>query len=142
MLAAESRAETLRQEVGSIFEQTFPDSAREGDPLAAMEEEFDETRQLAEHLGVTGRGLSALEALREISARVPRSLDISFDEVRIEGSGIVTRGHTSDFVSADLLRSQLAGFEGFGRVVISDVTTDSRRGGKTFTMKIRLGEGE
>ena len=142
MLTAESRVEALRAEVASIFHQTFPDSRREGSPLAAMEEEFAETQQLAEHLGVTGRGLSALDALREISSRVPTGLDISLDEVRLERNSIVTRGHTNDLASADRLRSQLAGFEGFGRVVISDVTTDARRGGKTFTMKIRLEDGE
>ncbi len=142
MLTAESRVEALRAEVASIFHQTFPDSVRKGDALAAMEEELGETQQLAEHLGVTGRGLSALDALREISARVPVGLDISFDEVRVERSSIVTRGHTNDLTSADRLRSQLAGFEGFGRVVISDVTTDTRRGGKTFTMKIRLEDSE
>jgi hypothetical protein len=103
-----------------------------------MEREFRATRELADHLGVTGHGLSILNALWEISMRVPEELDITFDELRIDRTNVTGRGHTRDFVSADQLRNQLSRIEGFGNVLVSDVINDSRRGGKNFTLKIRL----
>jgi general secretion pathway protein L len=138
MLISESRVETLQQTLASIHTQAFPNSRADGDFMQAIEREFRGTRELADHLGVTGRGLSILDALQEISTRVPAELDITFDELRIDRTNITGRGHTRDFVSADQLRSQLSRIEGFGSVLVSDVVNDSRRGGKNFTLKIRL----
>ena len=83
-----------------------------------------------------------LEILHQISSRTPQELDISFDELSVERQSIVARGHSADFVSADQLKAELSKFEGFQRVLVTDVKTDARRGGKTFTVSIRLGEGE
>ena len=138
MLISESRVETLQQTIASIHAQTFPNSPADGDFMQAMEREFRATRELADHLGVTGHGLSILDALWEISMRVPEELDITFDELRIDRTNVTGRGHTRDFVSADQLRNQLSRIEGFGNVLVSNVVNDSRRGGKNFTLKIRL----
>ena len=141
MLISESQVDRLQQTVSSIHRQTFPNSRATGNFMQEMETEYGRTRELADHLGVTGRGLTILDALREISARVPANLDITLDELRIDSKNIIGRGHTPDFVSADQLRRELSHIEGFGRVLVSDVATDSRRGGKSFTLKIRLEEG-
>jgi type IV pilus assembly protein PilM len=136
------RVSRLQAEIASIREQTFPGAKPSDTPLQALESQAAETRELAAHLGVTGKGLSVLEIIRQISALTPASLDVSFDELTIERQSIVARGHTSDFVSADQLKAELSKFEGFQRVLVTDVKTDTRRGGKTFTVSIRLGESE
>lgn len=136
------RVAGLQAEIASIREQAFPGAPRSDTPLQALESQAAETRELASHLGVTGKGLSVLEIIRQISALTPASLDVSLDELTIERQSIVARGHTSDFVSADQLKAELSKFEGFQRVLVTDVKTDTRRGGKTFTVSIRLGEGE
>ncbi len=141
MLINESQVDSLQQTVSSIHRQTFPNSRTTGNFMQEMEAEYGRARELADHLGVTGRGLTILDALREISMRVPTSLDITFDELRIDSKNITGHGHTPDFVSADQLRRELSRIDGFGRVLVSDVATDSRRGGKSFTLKIRLEEG-
>ena len=139
---AAHRIDQLRGEVASIFTQTFPDAQPGKDPLKAFEARAAETRALAAHLGVTGKGLSVLEILRQISTLTPESLDVSFDELSIERQSIVARGHSADFVSADQLKAELSKFDGFQRVLVTDVKTDPRRGGKTFTVSIRLGGEE
>jgi general secretion pathway protein L len=128
----------LRADMQSIFSQTFPDAPAVADPLAALETRTREMRELANHLGVTDSGLSVLDVLREISARTPDDLDVSLDDLRIERRSIVARGHSNDFVSADRLKAELAKFSGFRQVLITDVKSDSRRGGKTFMLNIRL----
>ncbi len=133
------RSGALRDEVASIYSQTFGGEPQ-GEPIAALEARAAETRALAAHLGVTGKGLSVLEILRQISTLTPPGLDVAFDELTIERQSIVARGHTSDFVSADQLKAELSKFPGFQRVLVTDVKTDPRRGGKTFTVSIRIGE--
>jgi len=137
---ASHRIDQLRGEVASIFKQTFPDGEPGADPLKAFEGRASETRALAAHLGVTGKGLSVLEILRQISMLAPESLDVSIDELSIERQSIVARGHAADFVSADQLKAELSKFDGFRRVLVTDVKTDPRRGGKTFTVSIRLSD--
>jgi type IV pilus assembly protein PilM len=136
------RVARLNDEIGSIYAQSFPDAPPSDTPLLALESRAAETRELAAHLGVTGKGLSVLEILRQISALTPETLEISFDELSIERQSIVARGHASDFVSADQLKAELSKFEGFQRVLVTDVKTDTRRGGKTFTVSIRLSGGD
>ncbi|MGH2901837.1 MAG: cell division FtsA domain-containing protein, partial [Solirubrobacteraceae bacterium] len=106
------RVSRLQAEIASIREQTFPGAKPSDTPLQALESQAAETRELAAHLGVTGKGLSVLEIVRQISALTPASLDVSFDELTIERQSIVARGHTSDFVSADQLKAELSKFEG------------------------------
>ncbi|HKC49638.1 MAG TPA: hypothetical protein VKF60_02510, partial [Myxococcota bacterium] len=139
---ATHRVDQLRGEVASILTQTFPDAQPGKDPLKVFETRAAETRALAAHLGVTGKGLSVIEILRQISTLTPESLEISLDELSIERQSIVARGHSADFVSADQLKAELSKFDGFQRVLVTDVKTDPRRGGKTFTVSIRLGGEE
>ena len=137
---ATRRIDQLRGEVASILKQTFPDADPGSDPLKTFETRAAETRALAAHLGVTGRGLSVLEILRQISVLTPESLDVSIDELSIERQSVVAKGHAADFVSADQLKAELSKFDGFRRVLVTDVKTDPRRGGKTFTVSIRLSD--
>jgi type IV pilus assembly protein PilM len=139
---ASHRIGQLRAEVASILTQTFPDAQPGSEPLQVFEARAAETRALAAHLGVTGKGLSVLEILRYISSLTSESLDISLDELSIERQSLVARGHSADFVTADQLKAELSKFEGFQRVLVTDVKTDTRRGGKTFTLSIRLGGEE
>jgi len=136
------RVESSEAELASIYAQVFPDAQPSDVPLEALEKRAAETRELAAHLGVTGKGLSVLEILRQISTLASESLEISIDELSIERQSIVARGHSADFVSADQLKAELSKFDGFQRVLVTDVKTDARRGGKTFTVSIRLGGSE
>ncbi|MCP4007372.1 MAG: pilus assembly protein PilM [bacterium] len=137
-MANGQRVEQLRADVASIYQQTFPDAPPVDDPLPVMETKARDMNELANHLGVMNLGLSVLDVLREISNRTPEELDISIDDLRIERRNIVARGRSNDFVSADQFKAELAKFPAFKQVLITDVKTDTRRGGKTFVLNIRL----
>jgi general secretion pathway protein L len=136
-----SRADALESRLSALYAATFADEAPHGDPFAAMESRARTTRELAAHLGVTGSGLSALEVLREISARIPADLEVALDEVKVERFGVEARGYAKDFESVDRVRAELAGYEGFRNVRLTNVVTDPRRGGKSFNVTIRLEDG-
>lgn len=137
-----ARAEALETRIGELYSTTFDGApAPEGDPFDAMELRTRETRALANHLGVTGNGLSALEVLRELSAKIPAELDVGLTELNIERHTIQARGRAKDFESVDRVRAELAGHAWFDDVRLTDVVTDPRRGGKSFNLQIRLSEG-
>ena len=97
-----------------------------------------ETRDLAEHLGVTHAGLSALDVLRGISERLPPDLRVVLTELNLEPRSIQARGYARDFESAGRVRSELERLDWAEEVRLTDVVTDARTGGKTFNLAIRV----
>jgi general secretion pathway protein L len=140
-VASENRRATrLREAIANVYAQTFPDAPPESDAFRALEQRVQSTRELAEHLGVTGTGLSGLDVLREISGRIPNELDVSLTELNVERRSVQARGYARDFESVDRIRKELSGVEWFEEVRLTDVVTDPRRGGKNFNLTIRLRE--
>ncbi len=140
-IANTRKVSQLRADIASIHGQVFPGESVEGEVLPQMETRVREMKELANHLGVTDNGLSILDILREISARTPAELDVTLDDLRIERRSVIARGRSNDFVSADKLKAELAKFPGFTQVLVTDVKTDKRRGGKTFMLNIRMEDG-
>ena len=127
-------------QIEQICAQTFPDADCAAEPYQTFAREVRATRELANHLGVTGNGLSALEVLRELSERILPGLDISLRELKIERRSVLARGHSKDLRSVDRMKEALARFEWFEEVRLTDVQTDPRRGGKTFSLMIKFRE--
>jgi type IV pilus assembly protein PilM len=138
--ARERRADALEARIAELYQAAFGAAPPNGDAFAALEQRARETRELASHLGVTDHGLSALEVLRELSARIPAELDVSLTELAVERRTIQARGYARDFESVDRVRAELARYEWFSEVRLTDVVSDPRSGGKTFNLTVRLAE--
>ena len=136
--SAERRGTALREAVASLYQQTFPNDPVPQDAAPAFDAKLRETRELANHLGVIGGGISVLEVLREISDRIPANLDISLSDLRLERRSVRARGYAQDFVSVDRVRAELEKVDFFERVTLSDVVNEPRRGGKSFSLTIEL----
>lgn len=141
LTSARGRVNALRAQVSDLYAQTFEGEPVPEDPVAELETRLRDERELANHLGVTGSGLSVLEVLRHLSDRIPESLDVSFSELRLEQHNLSARGYAPDYASADRMREQLLGVDSFEEVVISNVVNVPRRGGKSFSLTIKFGEG-
>lgn len=141
--SAGAHADALRAQLRSIYLETSPGETPPPDPARALEAELRETRELANHLGVTGSGPSVLEVLRRLSARIPPALEVGLSELRLERHSLSAKGHSPDFVSVDRVRAELEREPLFREVELSDVVNEPRRGGKSFSLTIRFGtEGE
>jgi len=138
--SARAALEAHQSQLESVYSQTFPGEPLPGDPAARIREKLRETRDLADHLGVTGTGLSALEVLRFISERIPADVDVSLRELTVRAKGIDARGHSPDFESVDRVREELSKVPHFRDVLLSDVVNDRKRGGKSFNLSIKLSE--
>ena len=103
-----------------------------------MQQAVGEAQGRADTLGVYRGNLSALDILTEISARIPSDLEVVFEELAIDGQVVQIKGHTPAFGSVDRLRAELARYEPFSSITVGDITSDARRGGQTFSMRISL----
>ena len=135
------RARALEAEVTRLYAEAFPGAAAPPSALAAMSGAVREAHDRADFLGVYRGNLSALDLLTEISARVPASLEVVFEELSIERQVIRIRGHSKSFEAVDRLRAELAGYEPFSQIKISEITSD-REGAKSFSVTISLAAPE
>jgi general secretion pathway protein L len=133
-----SAAGSVEQEIAALYRGAFPDGPVPDNPLAAMREAVREAEQRAEFLGVYRGNLSALDVFTEISKRVPKDLDVGFEELSIDKQTIRLRVAAQTFEAADRLGSELAKFPPFQRAQIGAIESDPRTGGKKFNVTISL----
>jgi general secretion pathway protein L len=141
-IALESRrAERVEQQTARLYQEAFPGQPAPGSVLAAMKEAVRSAQQRADTLGIYRGNLSALQVLTEISSRVPADLDVIFEELSIDRQVIQIKGHSPSFGSVDRLRAELAKYPPFSEIAVGDITSDARRGGQTFSVRISLSLG-
>ena len=143
LFVEQSRADELQRRIATLYAQTFPGETVPSNPARTFDTRVREQRELANHLGVTGGGVSVLEILRLISERIPAGMDISLSDLRLERHSVRMHGYTPDYETVDRIRAELERVEAFREVVLSDVVTEPRRGGKSFSLTIEFeGDGD
>jgi general secretion pathway protein L len=137
------RASALRADMVQLYREAFPDQPTPERPLAAMRDAVSAARNRADFLGVYGANRSALDLLAELSRRVPKDLEVKFEEVNIDGRVIRIKVFAKGFEAADRLESALAREAPFTGAKAGEITTDRKRGGQTFNLNISLsGSGD
>lgn len=134
------RAEALDAQAQALYAQAFPGRPVPSNPLASMQQALRAAERKADTLGVYRGNLSALDILTEISRRVPANLDVVFEELSIDRQVIQIKGHSPSFGSVDRLRAELAKYPPFSDITVGDITSDSRRGGQNFSVRISLAD--
>jgi hypothetical protein len=135
---ADSRGDAIESQAYALYAQAFPNTPAPPNVVTAMQQAVAQAQGRADTLGVYRGNLSALDVLNEISARVPADLEVVFEELAIDGQVVQIKGHTPAFGSVDRLRAELARYEPFSSITVGDITSDARRGGQTFSMRINL----
>ena len=135
------RAELLEQQTARLYQEAFPGKPAPASVLSAMKEAVRNTQQRADTLGIYRGNLSALQVLAEISSRVPADLDVIFEELSIDRQLIQIKGHSPSYGSVARLQLELAKYAPFSEITVGDITSDARRGGQTFSLRISLASG-
>lgn len=137
------RADALEAQARSLYSEAFPGEAPAagGSLLAALRQQVESANERADFLGVYRGNLSALDLLAELSRLVPADLEIALEELNIDGQSIRMRVRADSFQAADRLGAELAKFEPFAGTRIGAIETDSRTGGKRFSVTISLKGG-
>jgi general secretion pathway protein L len=138
IVLADRRGDVVERQSLALYEQAFPGRPAPPSVVGAMQQAVGEAQGRADTLGVYRGNLSALDILTEISARVPADLEVVFEELAIDGQVVQIKGHSPAFGAVDRLRAELGRYEPFASISVGDITSDPRRGGQTFSMRISL----
>jgi len=136
--AANRRLGALENTMAAIYREAIPDQPVPADPMSALQQRLGETEELANHLGLTGSGASPLELLRAIHEPLPDELEISLQELRLEGTRMQATGFAPDFNEVSRFREELAKVPLFRDVSVSNVGKVRSQQGTRFQMTIEL----
>ncbi len=137
----ERRAQRAEAEAQQLYSQAFP-GAVPSNPVAALQGALREVEKEADTLGVFGGHLSALDILTELSRRVPPDLGVVFEELSIDRQVIQIKGHLPEYGGVDRLEKALTESALFRELTVGDASTDTRRGGTNFSVRISLAPPE
>ena len=130
------RAGRLDQEMASVFRQTFPEVRRIVDPLQQMKIKINETRKLAGVLPGTASDIPVIEILKDISERIPSTVNINVTRIGIDLETVRISGKTDTYSTVDRIQNVLEGSGYFSEVSISSTNLD--RSGNQVQFEIKL----
>lgn len=140
-IVLQSRRERRHEKaMAALYTTAFPNKQPvPDDPAGAFGSELRSARERAEFLGLFGGDHSALLLLAELSAAIPKDLEVRINEVSIDRNQIRLDVAAGGYEAADRLTAVLAANEAFrGAKVAGSVKTDSKTGGVSFDISIPL----
>ncbi|MEN8199417.1 MAG: PilN domain-containing protein [Thermodesulfobacteriota bacterium] len=131
----------LVSEINELFRETLPEVSRIVDPVQQLQVAVDNTRlSSADDGGNPILSHSARHILREISTRIPHSLDIRLTRLIYESKGLRIMGLADSFNTVDSVKKKLEQSPDFNTVTISSTKQAPRDNKIRFELKIDVGE--
>jgi len=132
----EKRNRMLDHKITEVFKQTFPEVKRIVDPLQQLKGKLNEAKKSAvSHPGMRGAG-KVLDILRDISERIPGSLNVHITRMVIDPDTVRISGNTDTFNTVDNIKNRLESSAFFIAATISSANLD--RTGKRVKFEIKL----
>ena len=127
------RLAQLQNGIAEVFSDILPGS-RMVQPLAQAQEQMRGLqRRLRAFGGLTGTQPSTLQILRELSARVPASLEVEVDSLTINEDAVELSASAASYDNVVSLQSALA-----ASPLLDEVTIHNTRQGSNNTVQFRL----
>ena len=127
----------LSREITSVFKQTLPEVSRIVDPVQQLRVKIKELKQSNVSRPETGTNKKVLDLLKEISQRIPKSLNVHINRMVIDTETVRISGKTDAFNEVDKIKNNLEPSPIFSGVTISSANLD--RTGKGVQFEIRIG---
>jgi len=128
----------LSREITSVFKQTLPDVIRIVDPVQQLRVKIKELKQSNVSRPETGTNKKVLDLLKEISRRIPKSLNVHINRMVIDAETVRISGKTDAFNEVDKIKNNLEPSPLFSRVTISSANLDRTGKGVRFEIRIAL----
>ena len=132
----EKRYRALNQEITEVFRRSFPDVKKIVDPLSQMKVNINDIKKSTVSLPGLDTNRTVLDLLKDISERVPESLDIHVERMVIAPDTVRISGRTDTFNTIDNIKTGLSSSSYFTAVTISSANLD--RTGKQIRFEIKL----
>ena len=134
------RYRMLNKQITETFRQTLPNVKRIVDPLQQMRIEITQIKKSAFFLPGIGGDHKVVDLLRDISIRVPVSLDVRVMRMVVDPAAVNIKGETDTFNTVDIIKKGLEPSEYFSSVTISSANLDRSRKRVQFEIKLKRGK--
>jgi len=131
------RYRMLNKQITETFRQTLPNVKRIVDPLQQMRIEITQIKKSAFFLPGIGGDHKVVDLLRDISIRVPESLDVRVMRMVVDPAAVNIKGETDTFNTVDIIKKGLEPSEYFSSVTISSANLDRSRKRVQFEIKLK-----
>ena len=131
----------LSREITSVFKQTLPEVIRIVDPVQQLRVKIKELKKSTSLRPETGINKNVLDLLKEISQRIPKSLNVHINRMAIDTETVRISGKTGAFNEVDRIKNNLEPSPLFSGVTISSANLDRTGKGVRFEIRIELKRG-
>lgn len=132
----EQRYRMLDQKISAVFKSTFPEASRVEQPVNQMKVKIRDLRRSADATPGMGYDEHILDLLRDISERVPKTLDVHVTRMVIDPETVRISGDTNTFNTVDTIKNGLDPSIYFTAITISSANLD--RTGKRVQFELSL----
>jgi general secretion pathway protein L len=130
------RNTVLEESIRKTFRKTFPDVKKIVDPVQQAKVKISELKQSGMSNPEGYSKYTVLDLLRDISERIPKSVDVHVTRMVVDSESVRITGTTDTFNTVDNLKSGLEPSPYFGAVAISSANLD--RTGKRVQFELRM----
>ena len=123
----------LDQNIKEVFKKTFPEATKTDFAVEQMRVKIKEMKK-SRRPGVKTQGV--LQILKDISQRVPKSIDMHVTRLVVDPETVRISGDTDTFNAVDTIKNRLEPSAHFSAVTITSANRD--RTGKRFQFEIKL----
>jgi general secretion pathway protein L len=129
----------LVTDIHGVFKETLPKVTRIVDPVQQLHVAINELKTSSNKGGNTNLPYSALHILREISTRIPPSIDVRLTRLVYESKGLRLIGLTDSFNTVNSMQKSLEQSPDFKSVIISSTKQIPKDNKIRFELKVELG---
>lgn len=136
----EAQYEALRADIRETFRRTLPRVQTIVSEVDQMRTAVRELEGRAQSLGsLVDRAVSPLRVLRDISARLPKDLEVEFRDFTVEEGRVRIDGVTTSFDAIDRIKAEISQHPRFSSVAVSDAKAGVERDRVLFKLTVNLG---
>ncbi len=128
----------LNAQIQSVFTATLPEVTKIVDPIQQLQVKIRETRQSSLDKNGTLPTISMLDILSEVSANIPKSLDVRLSRFVVDDNGLRLKGTTDTFNTVDSIKKGLEQSPAFSGVEISTANIDPKSSKIRFELKLTM----
>lgn len=133
-----TRDRALKEEMTTIYKQTFPSVTRVVEPMAEMQAAMKGVQGPGAPIPLAVTDRRVLGLLADISARIPPVVSIQVGRLSMDHESVLMKGTTDTFNAVETIKSSLAGSYRFSEVKIVSATADKGKSGGFIRFELQL----
>ena len=127
----------LDKKITEVFRQTLPDVKKIVDPVKQLQVKVNEVKGSAAPIPGSDSSNKVLDLLKDISERIPKTLDVRMSRMVIDQETVRVSGRTDTFNTVDTIKSGLESSTYFSSVTISSANLDKSKKQIQFELKLQ-----